>query len=720
MLKSALAIFLVFAAPAVSVSTSAVAADVAPAAAALSPLTDLLPLPARAVPLDTESGSPAGDGWVALVQNFEVAVEGAADPLVAAAAGRLRARLEARTGMRLTGGGRWRLTLACAEPAAPVQRVGEDESYTLRIDAGGARLEAPTPYGVLRGLETFVQLVRQGPGGWRLPAALVEDRPRFPWRGLLLDSCRHFLPLPAVLRTLDGMAAAKLNVLHWHLTEDQGFRVESRVFPRLHELGSDGLYYTQEQIREVIAYARERGIRVVPEFDVPGHATAWLVGHPELAAAPGPYVVERRWGVFDPVLDPTREEVYDFLDRFLGEMAALFPDPFLHVGGDEVNGVQWNASERVREFKLAHGLKSNEELHAHFNRRLLAILRKHGKSMIGWDEILQPDLPRDAVIQSWRGVESLAQAARGGWLGLLSSGWYLDHLRPAGLHYAVDPHAGAVAELPPEARERILGGEACMWAEFVTPEMLDARVWPRAAAIAERLWSPADVAKADAGGLDDLYRRLAIFSLRLEELGLRHRIDPRLMLQRLADGPVAPALAEFAALLEPVKDYQRSGSGRYTQLTPLNRLVDAVAPESEAARAFGRTVDRFVESLGDREAGGADGGAGARAAVGAEARGELVRRLIAWRQDAAAGGELTAALAAAPALAEAAPLAADLAALGDLGLRALEHLDGRSQLTLRPADWDLLARVGQPRAELLLMVGPHVARLVEAAVRRRP
>ena len=192
------------------------------------------------------------------------------------------------------------------------------------------------------------------------------------------------------------------------------------------------------------------------------------------------------------------------------------------------------------------------------------------------------------------------------------------------------------------------------------------------------------------------------------------------MLQRLADGAVTPALAEFSALLEPVKDYQRSGSGRYTQLTPLNRLVDAVAPESEAARAFGRTVDRFVERLGDREAGSAGGGAGVGAEPATDARNELVRRLTAWRGDAAAGGELAAALAASPALAEAAPLAADLAALGDLGLRALDHLDGRSTLNLRPADWDLLARVGQPRAELLLMVGPHVARLVEAAVGRRP
>ena len=161
---------------------------------------------------------------------------------------------------------------------------------------------------------------------------MIEDRPRFPWRGLMLDSARHFMPLDTVMRTLDGMAAVKLNVLHWHLTDDQGFRVESRRHPELHRMGSDGLFYTQQQVKEIVAYAGERGIRVYPEFDIPGHTTSWFVSHPELASMPGPYRIEREWGIMDPALDPSKEEVYRFLDGFLGEMAGLFPDLRLHIG----------------------------------------------------------------------------------------------------------------------------------------------------------------------------------------------------------------------------------------------------------------------------------------------------------------------------------------------------------------------------------------------------
>ncbi len=205
-------------------------------------------------------------------------------------------------------------------------------------------MSAPNPLGVLRGLETFRQLVVSTPQGPELPVVDIEDHPRFPWRGLHLDVSRHWMPIEVVKRNLDGMAAVKLNVFHWHLSDDQGFRVESKRFPKLQQLGSDGLFYTQEQVREVIAYAQDRGIRVVPEFDMPGHTTSWLVGYPQLASAPGPYQIERNWGVFDPTLDPTRESTYQFLDAFIGEMAALFPDPFFHIGGDEVTGQQWKTS----------------------------------------------------------------------------------------------------------------------------------------------------------------------------------------------------------------------------------------------------------------------------------------------------------------------------------------------------------------------------------------
>ena len=303
-----------------------------------------------------------------------------------------------------------------------MQELGEDESYRLDVTSSGARLNAPTTLGVMRGLQTFLQLEQTTSAGFAVPAVSIEDNPRFPWRGLMIDVGRHFIPLDVLKRNLDGMAAVKLNVFHWHLSENQGFRIESKKFPKLQGMGSDGLYYTQDEVRDLIAYARERGIRVVPEFDMPGHATAWFVGYPELASGAGPYQIERQWGVFDPAMDPTREETYKFLDTFIGEMAALFPDQFFHIGGDEVNGKEWDANPKIQAFMRAHGLKDNNDLQAYFNQRVQKIVAKHGKTMLGWDEILRPDLPKSIVIQSWRGPDSLAEAAKQGYRGLLSSG----------------------------------------------------------------------------------------------------------------------------------------------------------------------------------------------------------------------------------------------------------------------------------------------------------
>src|SRR5262249_47529785 len=283
------------------------------------------------------------------------------------------------------------LTVNVERAAKEVPELGEDESYLLAVDASGAKLTSPTTLGAMHGLQTFLQLVEVGPTGFAVPAITIKDQPRFPWRGMLIDVSRHFIPLDTLKRNLDPMGAVKMNMLHWHLSDDQGFRVESKTFPKLHELGSDGLYYTQDQVRDLIAYAADRGIRVVPEFDMPGHSTSWFVGYPELASAPGPYTIERKWGIFDPAIDPTREENYHFLDKFIGEMAKLFPDQYFHIGGDEVNGKQWSTNPKIKEFIRAHGMKDNEDLQAHFNTRLQKIVGKHGKIMLGWDEILHPD-----------------------------------------------------------------------------------------------------------------------------------------------------------------------------------------------------------------------------------------------------------------------------------------------------------------------------------------
>jgi hexosaminidase len=533
-------------------------------------------------------------GELFIDSSFAVTLTGYTDARLLSAVDRLVARIAEETALVFHGENRREdaptLEVWCAGPSSAVPAPGADESYTLDITRTAARLQSPTSNGILRGLETFWQLLKTGPDGFTLPAVHIQDRPRYPWRGLLLDVCRHWMPMDAVKRTLDGMAAVKLNVLHWHLSENQGFRIESKRFPELHRQGSDGRYFTQDEVREIIAYAADRGIRVVPEFDMPGHTTSWFVGYPHLASAPGPYTIERAWGVFDPTMDPTREETYEFVDRFVEEMAGLFPDPYFHIGGDEVNGRQWNENSHIAAFKLRNGMKDNHDLQAYFNKRLQEILSKHGKKMIGWDEIFHPDLPNTVVIQSWRGQRSLAESARKGYQGILSFGYYLDHMLPASYHYSIDPLGGDAAALDSASRQRILGGEACMWSELVNDENVDSRIWPRVAAIAERLWSPPTVSDTT-----DLYRRLAVLNRRLDWVGLTHRTGWYRMLERLSGYNDAQSLETLSSILEPVKLYQRHGTRKYTSRTPLNRLVDATLPESWAAREFGLAIEALLE-----------------------------------------------------------------------------------------------------------------------------
>jgi len=658
------------------------------AAISLGAAPDLMPLPASVT---------WGDGKLVIDSGFRVALEGASDARLAAAAARVPARLTRQTGIPLLAAGgavsAATLVIECQGPGERVQSPRENESYRIEVTSRQARIVAPSPVGALRGIETFLQLVETGPGGFAVPAVRIEDAPRFRWRGLMIDVSRHFMPVGVIERHLDAMAAVKLNVLHWHLSDDQGFRVESRRFPKLQQLASDGLYYTQDQVRHVIAYARERGIRVVPEFDMPGHSTAWFAAYPELASAPGPYRIERGFGVFDPAMDPSREEVFRFLDAFIGEMAALFPDEYFHTGGDEVNGKDWDRSPRIRRFKRLHGFKTDADLQAYFSRRVHAIVMAHGKKVIGWDEILTPGLPTSAVVQVWRNSQVLAGAARRGYQVILSNGYYLDLMQPAAYHYAVDPQGGAAADLNAAEESRILGGEACQWAELVTSENDEFRIWPRMAAIAERLWSPKEM--ADTGSM---YRRLETESVRLEYLGLTHRSAQRTMLERIAGGRPAPALVKLAGALEPVKGYARDAGRRYKSSTPLNRMVDATPAESDAARQFSQAVDALV--AGDRTA---------REAVG--------RRLAEWRDQ---HGALEPVFTASALGAEVEPLSRDVAALAAAGLEALVYVESGQPA---PQAWtgaqsQLLERARLPRAELLIAILDPVRKLVEAAGRR--
>lgn len=649
----------------------------------------------------------ASSGQMPLDNSFSVVLNDHADPRLRKSVEIFLNDLRRHTGMlpldfSISTGqnqGHSALSITSDHANKEVQELGEDESYSLEITPSGAELKAPTTLGAMRGLQTFLQLVQISPQGFAVPAVSIQDSPRFPWRGLMIDSGRHFMPMDVIKRNLDGMAAVKLNVFHWHLSENQGFRIESKRFPKLQEMGSDGLYYTQEDVHEIIAYARDRGIRVVPEFDMPGHSTSWFVGYPDLASAPGPYSIERKWGVFDPAMDPTRETTYKFLDEFIGEMAHLFPDQFFHIGGDEVNGKQWNANPKIQEYMKAHGLKNNSDLQAYFNTRIQKIVAKHGKTMEGWDEILRPDLPKNIVIQSWRGQESLGQAAKQGYRGLLSHGYYIDLNQSAAMHYAADPLADGAADLSAEEKQRVLGGEACMWAEYVSPENMDSRIWPRMAAIAERLWSPQNTTDVNS-----MYTRMAEISEWLDAYGLKQNEGYDHMLRRIAGSNDIAALRVLTNVVEPVKGYSRErlATTEPTSLTPLNRVIDAARPESLTSRKFSALVDAFVSG---------------NLKPGMEA--QLHHMLAEWKDN---DEKLRPIAATSSLVAEVAPISQNLSALGAAGLQALDYLDRGEKA---PEDWKnsqvtLAQQALQPKAQLLLVVAPAVQKLIQFSAGQQP
>lgn len=635
----------------------------------------LMPLPAHL---------QVNPGRVIIDPSFSVSISGTTDPRLRRGVERFLDDLRRQTGMlpldmKIAEGDAATLVIHTDKPSKEIPQLDEDESYTLEITASGAKLNSASTRGALHGLQTFLQLVENTSAGFAVPAASIQDAPRFPWRGLMIDCARHFMPLEVIKRNLDGMAAVKLNVFHWHLSDNQGFRVESKKFPKLQEKGSDGFYYTQAEVRDIIAYAADRGIRVIPEFDMPGHSTAWFVGYPQLASGPGPYQIERRWGVFDPAMDPTRDDSYKFLESFIAEMAKLFPDQYFHIGGDEVNGKEWGANPKIQAFMHSHDIKNNAELQAYFNKRVEKIVSKNHKTMLGWDEILQPDIPKSIVIQSWRGQASLAQAARQGIPGILSAGYYLDLMYPTSQHYAVDPLGDAAASLTPEQQKLVLGGEACEWSEFASPEIIDSRIWPRNAAIAERLWSPQNITD-----MASMYARMYQESERLDWLGLTHNSNYQPMLRRIADAADLTPLQTLADVVEPVKAYAREGlvTTPPTSQTPLNRLIDAARPESETARRFALMVDDFL----------------ANKTNGAAIRQQLIR----WRDNDA---QFQPMIQHSFLLTELAPLSQQLSALAAAGLDALDGNHPETQQAI-------VDQAKKPQAQLLLVIAPAIQKLI--------
>ena len=410
-------------------------------------------------------------------------------------------------------------------------RMGVDESYNLTVSAAaGCRISAETVYGALHALETLSQLCVFDPDqGYAMGIALVQaeirDAPRFPFRGFLLDTARHFLPVPTVLDVVDALALHKMNVLHWHLVDSQAFPVRSELFPELAEKGAyDPLAtYSKADLRAVVAYAKSRGVRVMPEFDVPGHGS-WGAGRPELM------------GCAD-VLDPTKPEVYDFLKAFLGEMAAVFEDEYLFLGGDEVNTTCWDDNPGIAKWMKQRGLNSTQLFSYFWNRTSAEVLPGLGKKVGVWEAddvaVDMALLPADSFANTWTSNTSWGNVTEKGFPVVISGPYYLDQENPGGCaQYRWDQtwkcfyFAEPLEYLGAAARGLVRGKLAALWGEAVSSRNIESRAWPRASAIAERMWSP-DWTNATRPAEDAVQQRLERHVCRLNKRGL-------------AAGPVGP------------------------------------------------------------------------------------------------------------------------------------------------------------------------------------
>jgi hexosaminidase len=655
---------------------------------------NLMPVPSRVT---------LKEGRFRLDSNFTIGISGNVGKRVYPYASRVLQRLDRRTAILVKQGyldstantTNASFVIYCGKVAT--LELGMDESYKLTVSPTKIELLSATDIGALRGMETFLQLVAKDENGYYIPCIDISDNPRFAWRGLLIDVARHFYSVDVIKRNIDGMAAVKMNVLHLHLSDDQGFRVECKKFPQLHKLGSNGFYYTQAQIKDIIAYADARGIRVVPEFDMPAHTTSWFVGYPQLSAGTAPFKIINNFSGFFSSMNPADKYTYKFLSAFIAEMAKLFPDEYFHIGGDENSGEEWDKNAEIQAFMKKQGFKTNDELQKYFNQQLLKILSRNGKKMMGWDEILQPGLPKDIVIQSWRGMANMVDAAKKGYQTILSNGYYIDLSQSAAFHYMNDPLPDTV-NLDEQQTKCILGGEATMWSEIISEETVDSRIWPRTAAIAERLWSPSSVTD-----VDDMYRRLDIVSIQLEELGLTHIKNRDMMMRRLIGSDSIDVLKTFISGVQPWKGYKRHVKGiAYTNTSPLSRIADIAVPDEAVARNFNKDVEAFLENPNDT------------------LRAELAARLIKWEDNYAA---LLPLIEKTPALKDIEEVSENLSTVANIGLQCMNYMDVTKIPRLEwieECETEIeKAKEPVPRSEVEIAIIPGIESLFDALLKEK-
>lgn len=468
------------------------------------------------------------------------------------------------------------------------------EGYKLRVGRHGIEIRANAPAGLFYGVQTLLQLLPTGPcpaasESLAVPGVEITDRPRFAWRGMHLDVGRHIFPVEFVKRYIDLLARHRMNTFHWHLTDDQGWRIEIKRYPRLTEVGawrteSDGSryggFYTQAEVREVVAYAAERFVTVVPEIELPGHARAALAAYPEYSCTGEALPVPATWGIFEDVYCAGDDATITFLENILAEVADLFPGPWFHVGGDECPKDRWKACPRCQARMRQEGLKDEMELQSWFVRRIETFLTERGKRLVGWDEILEGGLPPRATVMSWRGTEGGIQAARSGHDVVMSptSHCYFDYHQdreggpeaiggyiPLEKVYAFEP---VPPELSKKEARHILGGQGNVWTEYMNdPARVEYMAFPRLCAMAEVLWSPPK-------GRDyaDFTRRMAGHYGRLDALAVNYHVPapggfaPRnILLEDQVRVPLSSAVAGAAIRYTLDGSDPAAGSPRYEQ-----------------------------------------------------------------------------------------------------------------------------------------------------------
>ncbi|CAH6787558.1 beta-hexosaminidase subunit beta [Phodopus roborovskii] len=400
--------------------------------------------------------------------------------------------------------------------------LSSDESYSLLVQEPVAFLKANRVWGALRGLETFSQLVYQDSyGAFTINESSITDLPRFAHRGILIDTSRHYLPMKTIFKTLDAMAFNKFNVLHWHVVDDQSFPYQSTAFPELSNKGSYSLshVYTPSDVHMVLEYARLRGIRVIPEFDTPGHTQSWGKGQKNLLT---PCYSERKQIEKVGPINPTLNTTYTFFKTFFKEISSVFPDEYIHLGGDEVDFECWSSNPKIQNFMKKKGFGNDfTKLESFYIKKILDIIKSLKKGSIVWQEVFDDkvELQPDTVVEVWKGenyLEELREVTSSGYKAILSAPWYLDIIsygQDWRQYYIVDPLNFQGSEK--KKQQLVIGGEACLWGEFVDATNLIPRLWPRASAVGERLWSPATVTD-----LDNAYSRLVTHRCRMVSRGI--------------------------------------------------------------------------------------------------------------------------------------------------------------------------------------------------------